>query len=339
MAKELIFYSDIYNGSVKTAVESLQQIDKDEDVLIRLNSGGGSVTAGFSFLSVLSERTGSVNAVIDGQAASMAAFWLPFFSNVVANDTSTIMFHKAAFSSWYTPSAEEQAELDKTNKLFEKKMRAKVVDSDEGEEFLGKLFEKGKRNDITISAAKAKRLGLVSKVKTLKPSAFSGMQMVAMVEENSEIVTLKEPVASTQEDKEVIKTSKLNKNSMEITPEMQAKIDAAREEGKQEGIVLGKSEGLKEGAEAEQARQADWKCYEKIDPVAVAAGIASGKAVTNQDIAGFMEAAQKGAAVSAHAEDNTEDNAPTAGKSPEEIEAAAQQAEFDKLIGNEETNA
>ena len=330
MAKELIFYSGIYNSSVKSAVESLQQIDKNEDVLVRLNSGGGEVTAGFSFLSVLSERTGEVNGIIDGQAASMAAIWIMFFNNVEANDTSTIMFHKAAYPSWYSPTDDEKASLDRTNKMFEKKVRAKVSgDTPEGKAFLDKLFEKDKRNDVELTAHQAKKLGLISKVRTLKTSAYQGMQMVAMVEEGSEIVAKK-----SEPTQEVNKTSKSNKNSMEISQE---KYDAAIVAAKQEGHEEGKKEGIALGKDAENARIADWNEFADIDAEAVATGIASGNEMTKKDMAHFMKVAQKGEVLASHEDDNADDNStPSAEAATEEEKKETEQhAAFEAMRGRE----
>lgn len=239
MAKHIYLYSSIYSESIQRIAESLDTIEDTEDVKFRINSGGGEVNAGFSFLSRISERTGKNEAIIDGQAKSMAAFWLPFFNHVTANDTSEIMFHKAAYPSWYEPTAEEQESLDRTNALFEEKMRAKVNGKPGAEKFLKRLFDKEKRNDVEITAGEAKKLGIVNEVRKLQPTAYEGMQIVAMIEHT-------EP---KKESNQV--TNNNNNNSMGITQdELNARLAEAR----------------KEGAKAENKRCRAWAKFATIAP-------------------------------------------------------------------------
>ena len=103
MAKELIIYSPIWDYTAEKVVAQLNEIGETEEITIRLNTPGGSTDSGWSIISKLSERKAKTNLIIDGMAASMGAMFLAFIDNVVANDTSRIMFHKTNRSRTKNP--------------------------------------------------------------------------------------------------------------------------------------------------------------------------------------------------------------------------------------------
>ena len=139
MPKEIYIYSPIYDETAKIINQSLSDVPESEDVLYRINSPGGYTRAGFSILSKMSERSGKNNAIIDGDAMSMGAYLLPFFDDVTSNDTSDLMFHIAAYPSWYEPTEEEKQALDRTNNKFKEKLSKKVEGKPGAKKFLDKV--------------------------------------------------------------------------------------------------------------------------------------------------------------------------------------------------------
>ena len=70
---EIIFYDYVSSFSVENLINKIAQIPAEEDVTIRINSGGGSVFAGRGLFREFSER--KINLKIDGNASSMAFIW------------------------------------------------------------------------------------------------------------------------------------------------------------------------------------------------------------------------------------------------------------------------
>lgn len=279
MAKELILYSGINRYSAETAVNQLNLIDDNEDLTVRINTPGGNVIDGWAVISRLSERTAKTNGVIDGQAASMGAMMLLFFDNVVANDTSLIMFHKAAYASWYDPSESEKALLDKINKQFEAKIKKKVSGKEGSIEFLAKLFEKDVRNDVELTMKEAKKLGIVNEIRTLQPKAYYGTQMVAMYEDDNLYVKANAKTPQSSGD---------NNNNLKIESMDLVKLKAEHPALYAQVLAEGKAIGMEAGEKKENARIAGWNVWAKVDLEKVNKGIESGNDIDAKSTQEFM---------------------------------------------------
>jgi len=303
MAKELVFFNPIYDYTVGQVFDQLSDFDNASDITIRLNSGGGEVAAGWALVSRLSEITGKKTVIIDGQAASMAAIWLAFFDEVISNDTSSIMFHKAAYPSFVKVTDEMQAELDNINATFEKKIGKKVAGKEGAEDFMAQLFNKEKRNDISLKPAQAKKLGIVTTVRKLNPTAYHGQQIVAFAEisENS-------------------KNNQIHKQ-MEYT---------------EKDLAQARKEGFDEGRKAEQVRVQAFAAYMEIDPVSALAGINDPSAHVDAAVMAKMQVtAMKALKIKAHSEDNADDtqtDKSDTNKTKEQVEAEAKQKQIDAIM-------
>ena len=315
MAKELYIYSPIYDYTVEVANKQLSDVKDSEDLTIRLNSPGGETSAGFSFLSKLSERKTKTNAIIDGNAKSMAAYILAFIDRVVSNDTSEIMFHKAAYPGWYKPNAQEIESLDRTNAIFEEKMSLKVAGKPGAVEFLSKLFEKDKRNNVELTPGQALELGIVQEVRKLEPKAFYGQQICAMYEE----------------EKPEKESGEIN-NSINIKiPKMDLiKLKAEHPALYAEVFGLGETSGITKEKERAEA----WAVFMDIDPAKVKIGIDGGKLPSAKDMAEFQLAAISGAKLKAIEDENAEEtNTDTTAKTAEQLEAEKDEAELKAHFG------
>ncbi len=316
MAKEIILYSGLYSYTAETVVRDMGRLEDDEDITVRLNSPGGDVNAGFAIISRMSELTGRKNVVVDGQASSMAAFMLVFFDHGTANDTSSLMFHKAAYNSWYEPTEAEKKELKIMNAKFEEQMRKRVDGKPGAEELLAELFEADARNNVNITPQKAKALGIIDEVRTLEPRAYSGMQLVAMHDEGEDIIIKEAKIVTKPKIESMTPEELLAKH-----PATHATI-----------LALGVSQGVTAQKDISEA----WALYAEIDPKATAEGIASGVAPSIKVMAEMGLKASAQAAATAAAGDNAPGvETPPAGngKTPEELKA-----EKDKAILAEELN-
>lgn len=309
MAKELFFYQSFNKWSALDLNTKLSELDRSSDITVRLNSPGGEVIGGDAVISMLNEFTGKKTVIIDGEAGSMAAILLLYFDEVIANDHGyeNILFHKAAFSSWYEPTDEDKKELQRINDSFKSRLTKKITGKIGSEDFLAKLFEEDKRNDIRLTAKKAKQLGIVTEIRKIEPTAFSGMSIVAMIENT----TKAEPIINEKP-----------KRMSEIT---QAQLEAARKEGFEAGVL------------AEFDRVGSHLAWAEIDPKAAIEGaITPGAKITETMKAKFQVAAMKSGRLESHKEDNAPANGikpenPVVELTAEQKEAAVAKAEMDEI--------
>jgi len=174
--KQLLLYTAIYNFTAEEFIEKLNEIPTDEDIVVRLNSPGGSVFAGWGIIAAISEREGKTILKIDGNASSMAAVMIPFFDEVHALDVTQIMIHRAI---GYVENDDDRKMLDDANKSLRKKLEARI-DMDAFEKITGskfsEVFDAEKRKDFWLSAKDAKKIKLVDKVVRLDPKEIEAMK-------------------------------------------------------------------------------------------------------------------------------------------------------------------
>jgi ATP-dependent Clp protease protease subunit len=65
-------------------------------IAIRIHSGGGSVSAGFDIAQAIEQSAAPVTCVVDGEAASMAAYILQSCATRIMTKRSMVMFHEPA---------------------------------------------------------------------------------------------------------------------------------------------------------------------------------------------------------------------------------------------------
>lgn len=285
MAKELYIYSPIYDYTAEAAVKALNDISDIEDLTIRMNTPGGNVNAGWAIISKMSERTGKTNIIIDGQSASMGAMMLLFAEHVIANDTSTIMFHKASYPNWYDPTEAELQKLKTINESFKAKLTAKVSGKPGSDKFLNKVFETDVRNDVELTPEEAKKLGIVKEIRRLEPKAYSfDMQVVAISDDKKEA------------------PSGINNKSKTEQMDL-AKFKAEHPAIYQQAVADGEKVGVKK----ERDRVEAWAVYNEVNPEKVKAGIESGDELSAKAMAEFNLEIAKGEKVEAGKKDNPED--------------------------------
>lgn len=317
MAKELYIYSPIYDFTAETVVKELNGIPENEELTFRLNTPGGNTGSGWSIISKMSERTGKINGVVDGDAMSMGAIMLVFMDNVIANDTSRIMFHKAAYPSWYDPTEDEKKVLKKINSIFREKLTKKINGKPGFQKFIDKVFEADVRNDVEITPKEAKALGIVNEVRKLEPKAYHGMQIVALFEEKQ-----------TPKSSGAINNNKKNK-SMDLA-QLKAEHPALYNE------LFGL--GIEAGVKQEKDRVEAWTVFNEIDPAKVKEGIESGKAPSLKDQSEFSLKAMSKEKLKAMKDENAgETDTPKEEKTEAEIQAEKDEAALKEEMGELKT--
>lgn len=191
MAKTLLFYSSIFSYSVSDFIEKLSQIDDSEDLVIKLNSPGGSVHAGWSMAQAISERSGKTTIITEGIVASMALVVSMFADEVKTLDVTNWMVHRAVYDS--LEDEDDKKFLLDVNKKLKEKIKARI-DGDVFKDVTGvtidDVFDENKeRRSIWLTSKDAKKIGFVNSIIKLQPKQLMSMSknIVAFYDKDFEI--------------------------------------------------------------------------------------------------------------------------------------------------------
>lgn len=175
MAKEVLLYGSIYSYSAIDFINALEAA-KNDDVVVRINTNGGSVEDAWSGIAKFSEHKKNKIVRVDGKAYSMGLFFLCYTDQAECFDISQFLLHRAAYSSYMekSPDMTEDAwsQLNAINKklrtAFEAKVDVKKFEKLKGYT-LDQIFSNDNRIDITLTADEALAIGLVNKVIQITP--------------------------------------------------------------------------------------------------------------------------------------------------------------------------
>lgn len=302
MSKELYLYNPIFSFVAEDLITAMEE-NSAQDIVIRVNSPGGSVNAGWGIIAKMQERSGKTTMKVDGAAMSMAAVALLFADRVEALDVSTIMLHRA---DMYIESPEDQKYLDQVNATIrakmEKKINAEVFKNVTGHE-ISEMFSGEKRLDVFLTAKQAKEIGLVTAINKVNPK-----EIEAFNNKYFKIAAEAEPI-------KIDKKMDLSKLKAEH-PEVYALAVA-------------------EGVAKEKSRVEVWAHYAEVDPKAVNEGIKSGKEITQLQIVELTEKKFNGKALKGIESENANpiktEADKTTGDNSKDADAKAK-AEFDKAL-------
>jgi ATP-dependent Clp endopeptidase proteolytic subunit ClpP len=259
--KNILLYTGIYSWTAETFAKEILELQANDEVTVRINTPGGSVFAGNSMFAILNDHKGRKTAKVDGHAASMGAFILPYFDEVIASDISRIMIHRA---DGYAETEEEKAFLASINKdlraKFEKKINIEAFKQVTGKEF-SEVFEAEKRQDFWLTAKEAKKIGLVDKIVRLEPKEIEAMQHSLVAYSDM----LNEEVEQTQGSEKT--EAKINNNFKSVKMNLQT-LKAENPALFEEILALGISQ--------EQNRVKAWMAFKDIDSEKVMASIEAG---------------------------------------------------------------
>ena len=281
MSKEILLYGSIYNYSAELFIENIQAAE-GEDIVVRINTTGGDVLAGYGMIAKFAEFKGSKKIKVDGQAASMGAFFLAYADEVEALDVSQIMIHRAAYPSWYEArdsfaESEEYNFLVQVNKDLRKALEAKI-DSELFEKTAGvsldEVFSMDSRIDVNLTSKEAKKIGLISKVKVLNSN------MVAEINSNRVAAAARFGLESLSDIPEAVLNNKSNNNKNKI----KMTVDQLKSEHPDVYSQVFEA-GSKSGVKAERDNSSAWLAFIDADKEAVVNAVKSGKEFTTADMA------------------------------------------------------
>lgn len=264
MNPEILLYTPIYDEAAQLIINSLQEFSAAPVCDLRVCSPGGGVYFGWGICAKMIE-VGNVNLKIDGIAASMAGF-LPLFAKTSeALDVADIMIHRA---DMYVYNDEDQAQLDKVNTDLYKRMKARIDDKILKElkgVTLKDIFESETRISVWLTAAEAKKIGLINKVVKLAPQEISAIQN-NYLRIAATAATAPSPVNPSPNPNPINPITMTKDEFKAKFPDVYNAISA-------------------EGVAQENDRIAAWMMFNEIDPAAVAAGIKSNKVMTSAQMA------------------------------------------------------
>lgn len=308
--KQILIYSGIWSFTAEDFINRLEEIGVDEDLTVRLNSPGGSPFAGWGMIAALRERKGKTFLKIDGNAASMAFFMIPFFQDREALDVTSFMVHRA--TAWID-NDDDQKMLDNINADLRKGLE-KIIDKKKFKEITGvsikQIFEDKMRRDIWLTAKEAKEVGLINRIRRLNPEEIAAYNenFISFSKIDSPRGSGEEPRGSGEKkEEEIINIKTENKMTIaelkEKHPEVYASI-------------------LKLGVSKEKDRVQAWLAFSDVDLEAVTKGIDAGDLVSQKVIA---EMSRKAMSVSILEDMKKE--------SPNAIDASKEE---DKVLSEEE---
>jgi ATP-dependent Clp protease, protease subunit len=175
MPTQILLYKTIQDETADTLMREMDAAG-DDDVVLRINTRGGSPELTFGLVAKFNELKGKKTVKVDGAAYSAGAFFLCYADNVDALDVSVILLHRAAYSEWYEKdymTDDQRKNLDMVNASLRKALENKV-DVAALEKISGitmdQLFAMDTRIDINLTAKEAKKIGLVDTITTITPA-------------------------------------------------------------------------------------------------------------------------------------------------------------------------
>ena len=286
MPKEILLYSSFYSFTAEDFITKMEEA-KDDDIVLRLNTPGGDVQAGYGMIAKFAEHKGNKIIKVDGKANSMGAFFLAFAKDVEVLDVSEIVLHRAAYPDYYESretfkGSDEYNFVLKMNKDIRKKLEAKI-DVEAFEKVTGvtmdELFSMDSRIDVSLTPEQAKKVGLISKINKLDMNMKAEIQANAVSIAASFGVDVKElqliknePIIEATNDKQ-IKNNKMTIEDLKANhPDVYNKV-----------FALCSESAIAERNDTVEA----WLTFVDVDAKAVSEGIKSGKKLSQTATAEF----------------------------------------------------
>jgi len=331
MTNEVLIYGSINDVSAFDFITSVNEIKEASDLIVRINTNGGSPEYGWGMVAKFREFEGNKSVKVDGKAHSAGMFFCVYAENVEALNVSQFLVHRAAYSEWFEDSSlfteELRSNLNDINKDLQRAFEAKV-DVDKFEEISGvtvkEIFSMDSRKDVFLTASQAKKIGLINRIVNITPkkqaSLDSKMEQVAA--KYSGGAPVKKEIKNEKNITNPKKQKKMDLNTLKAEhPALYAEVLAA---GKQAGIA------------AEKDRIGAYLAFVDADPKAVVEGINSGKDLSATQMAEFVKAqVSKGLVNDAQSENTPPVETSPVGepKTESEISAEAAEAELDAELG------
>jgi len=279
MAKELLIYGSVDAFSSSEFIKTFGEVEAADDLVVRVNTNGGSPEYGWGMVAKFAEHKGSKTVKIDGKAYSMGMFIACYADDVEALDVSEFLLHRAAYPQWFENDPEYFTEtlrsnLERINKslraAFESKVDVAAFESLKGVK-LKDVFAMDSRLDVFFTAQEAKKIGLVKTINQITPKkrAEIDSRMEAAARHMGISIAAVVPAHSNPQS---IPSPNTNKMTIE---QLKAEHPALYAAAVQDGVAQ------------ERDRVEACLVFLDIDPKGVKAAIENGKPLTAKQMAEF----------------------------------------------------
>lgn len=327
MPKEVLIYGriDSYSSTefFKNIGEALKD-NQDETIVIRINTNGGEPEYGWGEIARIQELKNKIIKV-DGKAHSMGLFALCYVEDVEALDVSQFLLHRAAYPSWFESDPNYFTDVYKSNlaninanleKAFRNKIDVAVFEEMKGVK-VKDIFSMDGRIEVNLTAAEAKKIGLVKSILKITPAKQAELSSIA---------------ASAGIQFEDIKIAAENENNP-----TQIKNNMTLEEFKSKHPEA-YNQIFAAGQAAEKDRVGAWMAFIDVDTEHVSKAIKEGKIMSQTDMAELSRKSYAAEALKKVEADTTK--TVTTGEQPagtkEKVEAGSETktdvAAFEKLL-------
>ena len=164
----------------ETAVDVREQIEAagpDEELVVRIDSPGGSVFAGTSIVQALNSAPNPKRAIVESAAFSIASYILMCFDDVEIAENGYVMIHNPMITQTGGDAAKLQKDVDLLNKLRDTIVEAYVKRTGLSSEDIIKMLD----DETYMNATEAKKFGFATRISGSKASAITNFEMPAVV--------------------------------------------------------------------------------------------------------------------------------------------------------------
>lgn len=185
MPKQPLIYGSINEYSSTEFIERIGELEEaGSDIVVRVNTPGGSPEYGWGMISRFNEAKGNKRVQNDGRAFSMGLYFNCYVpkDQAKALDVTQFLLHRAAYPSWMEKDpAFADSVLFKNLELINKNLRAAFEARVDVEAFenlksvkdkgitLDRIFSMEERIDVIITAKEAKKIGLIGEIIKITP--------------------------------------------------------------------------------------------------------------------------------------------------------------------------
>lgn len=282
MAKEILLYGGVNTYSVERFIEEVNALGENDDLILRINTNGGSPEDMTGMIAKFQEFNGNKKIKVDGYAYSAGAFFLLYANSedVEATDVSKLMLHRAAYPTFLEKDPKFMTEdrksfLGLVNSNLRKALESKVDEGkfrDVANIGYDELFSLDTRIDVFLNAEQAKDLGLISKINKITPE--KALEIKANYD--SILASHSGCLFAEIKDESVVTVNKTNKQTKKMTID---EIKASSPEAYNQIVDLGRNQ------ERDVAKS--WLVFAEVDLTRVKAGITSGNVMSQTDLAEF----------------------------------------------------
>jgi ATP-dependent protease ClpP protease subunit len=319
MPKDILLYGGLNEYSCANFINEVDDRE-GEDLVVRMNTGGGSPEYSFGAIAKFKEFEGTKKIKVDGKANSMGLFFLCYADYSEGLDVSEYVLHRAAYPDWVESNSDiftegMKSSLENLNKNLKTAFENKV-DVAKFEELKGvklkDVFSMDGRLDVAITPKEAKQIGLINKIVKITPQKKA--EINALFSEKNNKFDLKE--GKTDEKPTKIKKMTLQEFKSTHPEAFKAAFD----------------EGVLAGVATELDRAASWMVFADADIKAVQKGIESGVVMKAKDMAELNRAAAGMAALASLEDGNIKPTETETAKTAETLAADNRTAFMDEVL-------